>query len=86
MPTAQSVMLAIHCKKTDSTDLKTPLLAYIRATYSDREADEAADDLEKVQHLRSEMALMQSGAQPGAKETLTKWEHGCGALGVSTRA
>lgn len=72
MPTAQSVMLAIHCKKTDPADLKAPLLTYIRATYSDREADEAADDLDKVQQLRTEMALMQSGAQPGARETLTK--------------
>ena len=65
-------MLAIHCKKAESCDLKGPLITYIRNTYSDREADEAADDLEKIQQLRAEVALMQSGAQPGARETLTK--------------
>ncbi|GLC38437.1 hypothetical protein PLESTB_001578000 [Pleodorina starrii] len=73
MPTAQSVMLAIHCKKTESVDIKSPLLAYIRATYSNREADEAADDLERVQSLRSEVILAQSGTQPGVRETVTKY-------------
>ena len=72
MPTAQSVMLAIHCKKTETVDIKTPLLTYIRATYSDREADDAADDLEKVQTLRAEVAQGQSGAQPGVRDTLSK--------------
>eukprot|EP00198_Chlamydomonas_reinhardtii_P012800 XP_001702137.1 programmed cell death protein 6-interacting protein [Chlamydomonas reinhardtii] len=73
MPTAQSVMLAIHCKKTETVDIKTPLLTYIRATYSDREADDAADDLEKVQTLRAEVAQGQSGAQPGVRDTLSKY-------------
>lgn len=65
-------MLAIHCKKTETVDIKTPLLTYIRATYSDREADDAADDLEKVQTLRAEVAQGQSGAQPGVRDTLSK--------------
>ncbi|GFR44801.1 hypothetical protein Agub_g6136, partial [Astrephomene gubernaculifera] len=73
MPTAQSVMLAIHCKKADTVDLKTPLLTYIRATYSDREADDAADDLERIQALRAEVALAQSGSQPSARDTLMKY-------------
>ncbi|KAG2490070.1 hypothetical protein HYH03_011535 [Edaphochlamys debaryana] len=73
MPTAQSVMLAIHCKKTETVDLKSPLLAYIRATYSDREADDAADDLERVQSLRAEVAQLQTGTQPSARETLAKY-------------
>ncbi len=65
-------MLAIHCKKTETVDIKTPLLTYIRATYSDREADDAADDLEKVQTLRAEVAQAQSGTQPGVRDTLSK--------------
>ncbi|EFJ43641.1 programmed cell death protein 6 interacting protein X [Volvox carteri f. nagariensis] len=73
MPTAQSVMLAIHCKKAETVDLKSPLFAYIRTTYSDREADDAADDLERVQSLRAEVALAQNGSQPGVRETLTKY-------------
>ncbi|KAG2435427.1 hypothetical protein HYH02_011927 [Chlamydomonas schloesseri] len=66
-------MLAIHCKKTETVDIKTPLLTYIRATYSDREADDAADDLEKVQTLRAEVAQAQSGTQPGVRDTLNKY-------------
>lgn len=72
MPTAQSVMLGIHCKKTEAVDLKAPLLAYIRATYSDREADDAADDLERVQSLRNEVSQTQSGTHASARETLAK--------------
>lgn len=71
MPTAQSVMLAIHCKKTDPVDLKSPLISYIRSTYSDREADDAADDLELIQGLRSDVAQAQA-TQPGVRETLNK--------------
>lgn len=65
-------MLAIHCKKTENADIKGPLFVYIRATYSNREADDAADDLERVQSLRAEVALAQSGSQPGVRETVTK--------------
>jgi hypothetical protein len=72
MPTPQSVMLAIHCKKSEAVDVKTPLIAFIRATYSDREADDAADDIERVQSLRAEVVNAQSGAQPGVRETLSK--------------
>lgn len=72
MPTAHSVMLAIHCKRTETVDVKGPLLAYIRATYSDKEADEAADDLGTIQHLRGEVALVQNGAQPSSRENLCK--------------
>ncbi|GLI70883.1 hypothetical protein VaNZ11_015904 [Volvox africanus] len=73
MPTAQSVMLAIHCKKAEPVDIKGPLFAYIRAMYSDREADDAAGDLERVQSLRAEVALALSGSQPGVRETVTKY-------------
>ena len=64
-------MLAIHCKKTDTVDLKSPLISYIRATYSDHEADEAADDLQLIQSLRSEVAAGQA-TQPSVRETLSK--------------
>jgi hypothetical protein len=32
MPTAQNIMLAAHCKKTDQVDLKGPIAAYIKNT------------------------------------------------------
>ena len=68
-------MLAVHCKKTESVDLKTPLLAYIKSVYSERDATEAADDLDSVQKLRTEVAAVSSGA-PAMREALSKWVHG----------
>lgn len=65
-PNAQNMMLAIHGKKTEAVDLKTPLISYVRNTYSDREADDAADDLNMVQQLRAEMANMV--AHPTSRE------------------
>lgn len=73
MPTAQSVMLAIHCKKTDTVDLKSPVLSYIRHTYSDREAEDAEDDIVKVQDLRAEIAVANPSATSASlRESLSK--------------
>jgi len=73
MPSAQHVMLAVHCKKTDQIDIKAPILAYIRHTYSDREADEAVDDLAAVQGLRNDLVQAQSSATgTPRKESLIK--------------
>ena len=68
-----TLMLATHCKKTEAVDLQAPLLAYIRSTYSDREAEDANDDLIAVQQLRGEVALASSNAtQPGMRDNMTK--------------
>ncbi|MEW5310155.1 MAG: hypothetical protein WDW38_001981 [Sanguina aurantia] len=64
-------MLAIHGKKTEAVDLKTPLISYVRNTYSDREADDAADDLNMVQQLRAEMANMV--AHPSSREIFCRY-------------
>jgi programmed cell death 6-interacting protein len=72
MPSAHNVMLAIHAKRTDNVDLKGPILTYIRETYSDREADEAVDDLAVVQQLRNEIATAQAGSQAAFRDSLTK--------------
>ncbi len=70
---AFGIMLATHCKRTDTVDVKGPLLAYIKSTYSDREAEEATDDLNTVQALRAEVALASANATtPGMRETLTR--------------
>lgn len=62
-------MLAIHGKRTDAADLKVPLLQYIRMTYSDREADDAADDVTVVQQLRADIAVAHAaGANSSLKE------------------
>ena len=50
-------MLALVCKKSDAVDMKAPLLAYVRATYSDNVADDAADDLSAINQQRSEVNL-----------------------------
>jgi programmed cell death 6-interacting protein len=65
-------MLAVHCKRTENVDLKGPILGYIRETYSDREADEALDDLAVVQQLRNEIAVAQSGSPAALRDSLCK--------------
>ena len=80
-PSPNHIMLAIHCKRTDQVELKAPILAYIRDTYSDREAEDAEDDLALVQSLRNDIVASQSGPQAAIKEQLTKcvvffgWSH-----------
>eukprot|EP00200_Dunaliella_tertiolecta_P017215 CAMPEP_0202411634 /NCGR_PEP_ID=MMETSP1128-20130828/22377_1 /ASSEMBLY_ACC=CAM_ASM_000463 /TAXON_ID=3047 /ORGANISM="Dunaliella tertiolecta, Strain CCMP1320" /LENGTH=780 /DNA_ID=CAMNT_0049017371 /DNA_START=116 /DNA_END=2454 /DNA_ORIENTATION=- len=74
MPSALSVLLAIHCKKTESVDLKTPIHKYIALTYSETEAREAEDDLETIQQLRSTIAnASTNGMQPGMRDSLAKY-------------
>lgn len=71
-PSPHHVMLAIHCKRTDQIELKSPILAYVRETYSDREAEDALDDLAAVQGLRNDIVIAQAGTQAGLRESLTK--------------
>lgn len=66
-------MLAIHCKRTENTELKNPVLTYIRNTYSDHEADDAGDDLAAIQALRNELVVAQTGSQGVLKDTLVKY-------------
>ncbi|KAK9909798.1 hypothetical protein WJX75_007558 [Coccomyxa subellipsoidea] len=67
-----SMLLAVHCKKTDSVDLKTPIWNYIAATYSEHQANDAADDLATVQQLRSEIVGL-TGSLPQLHETICKY-------------
>lgn len=69
---ASRVLLAIHVKRTDQLELKGPILSYIRETYSDRDADDAVDDLAAIQGLRNEIVLAQGGSQLTAKDTYVK--------------
>lgn len=84
MPSALSVLLAVHCKKTDNVDLKTPVHKYISNTYSETEAREAEDDLETIQQLRSTIAnASTNGMQPGMRDSLAKWVPSSRACGAS---
>lgn len=67
-----SMLLAVHCKKSDSVDLKTPIWNYIATTYSETQANDAAEDLAAVQGLRSEIVGL-TGSLPQLKETMSKW-------------
>eukprot|EP00882_Tetradesmus_deserticola_P013778 GHRQ01014632.1.p1 GENE.GHRQ01014632.1~~GHRQ01014632.1.p1 ORF type:complete len:252 (+),score=113.48 GHRQ01014632.1:112-867(+) len=73
MPSAQNVLLAIHIKRTDNVELKNPILSYIRETYSDREAEDAVDDLVAIQTLRNELVATQAGSQLTAKDSYIKY-------------
>ena len=68
-----SMLLAVHCKKTDSVDLKAPGWKYIAATYSEHQATDAADDLATVQQLRSEIVGL-TGSLPQLRETVCKYD------------
>jgi hypothetical protein len=72
MPSAQNILLAIHVKRTDNVELKNPILSYIRETYSDREAEDAVDDLVAIQTLRNELVTSQAGSQLTAKDSYIK--------------
>ncbi len=72
MPSAQTVMLAIHCKRTDTVELKNPILSYIRETYSDRDADDSIDDMAAIQAMRHDMVNTQNGSQLNQRDSLTK--------------
>lgn len=41
-----NVMMAIHCKKTVSVDLRRPLKEYIRKHFSERDMKDSEDDLQ----------------------------------------
>lgn len=70
---AQSVMLALICKRTDPVDLKAPLLTFVRATYSDAVADDTADDLVAINQLRNEVTNSGLGASPALRENMAKY-------------
>jgi hypothetical protein len=73
MPSAHNIMLAVHCKRTDALDVKSPILTYVRNTYGDADAEDAADDLEAIQGLRAELVTAQGSSQGAKRETLIKW-------------
>ncbi|GBG75643.1 hypothetical protein CBR_g20272 [Chara braunii] len=50
-----NVMLAIHAKKTLPVDLYKPLKQYVVQHFSEREAQDADDDLHAVHQMRSEV-------------------------------
>ena len=66
-------MLAIHCKRTDNVEVKNPILAYVRETYGDRDADEALDDLVAIQNQRNGVVVAQSGSAGASKDSLIKY-------------
>ena len=66
-----SMLLAVHCKKTDAVDLKTPIFSYIARTYTEQQANDAADDLATVQQLRTEIVGL-TGSLPQLRETICK--------------
>lgn len=66
-----NMLLAVHCKKGDHLDLKDPMWTYISATYSDQQAQDAADDLATVQQLRNDVVGL-TGSLSDLRETLAR--------------
>ena len=66
-----NMLLAVHCKKGDHLDLKDPMWTYISATYSDQQAQDAADDLATVQQLRNDVVGL-TGSLSDLRDTLAR--------------
>lgn len=52
---ASNVLLAVNEKKTTAVDLYRPLRNYIASTFSERDAQDAEDDLQTVRKLRLDL-------------------------------
>lgn len=70
--TPHTVMLAVHCKRGEDTDLKGPLRKFVQANYSPHDAEECADDLEAVAGWRKAL-VTQSGSPESLRDTLVKY-------------
>lgn len=69
--TPHTVMLAVHCKRGEETDLKGPLRAFVQANYSPHDAEECADDLDAVAGWRRAV-VVQGGSPESLRDTLVK--------------
>lgn len=56
-------MLAIHGKKTQAFDFYRPLRNYIVQHYSEREAQDAEEDLRAVQEMRLQVVSAQDALE-----------------------
>ena len=68
---ASLTLLSIQCKKSDPTDIRSPIYNYIANTYSDRQAKDAEEDLASVQSERNEISGL-SGSLTSLAATLQK--------------
>lgn len=68
---ASLTLLSIQCKKSDAADVKGPIYNYIAYTYSDRQARDAAEDLQSVQEERNEISGL-TGSLSSLAATLQK--------------
>lgn len=53
--TPHTVMLAVHCKRGEATDIKGPVRKYVHTNYGEHSAEECNDDLEAMQGWRTSM-------------------------------
>lgn len=65
------MLLAVHCKKSDPVDLKTPIWTYIASTYGEKPANDASDDLATVQTLRNEVVGL-TGSLSSLRDSMAK--------------
>eukprot|EP00899_Mesostigma_viride_P016596 jgi/Mesvir1/24938/Mv16914-RA.2 len=72
MSVSMNVMLAVHGKRADPVDLVGPIKQYVTQTFSDREASDAADDLQAVQQMRDDIVAA-SNSMEARVELLPKY-------------
>eukprot|EP00192_Tetraselmis_astigmatica_P021564 CAMPEP_0117665820 /NCGR_PEP_ID=MMETSP0804-20121206/10026_1 /TAXON_ID=1074897 /ORGANISM="Tetraselmis astigmatica, Strain CCMP880" /LENGTH=299 /DNA_ID=CAMNT_0005473283 /DNA_START=175 /DNA_END=1071 /DNA_ORIENTATION=+ len=70
--TPHTVMLAVHCKRGENTDLKGPIRKFLQTNYSPHDASECEDDLEAMQGWRN-MVIGQQGSPDELRDVLSKY-------------
>ncbi|EFN58134.1 hypothetical protein CHLNCDRAFT_141882 [Chlorella variabilis] len=50
----QTIMLAVHCKKSEPVEFKGPIVEYVKGSYGAEAGADAAEDLEEVLQLRAD--------------------------------
>ncbi|XP_072956759.1 vacuolar-sorting protein BRO1 [Typha angustifolia] len=71
--TSVNVMLAVHEKKTNPVDLYRPLRLYISSTFSERDAQNADDDLAAVRQMRSDLENSSSSSPDSRRDLLISY-------------
>ncbi|KAL6777540.1 HLM1 [Auxenochlorella protothecoides x Auxenochlorella symbiontica] len=67
-----TILLAVHCKKGESLDLRKAVNTYVAGTYGVQAAEEAGDDMQEIQSLRDDIVNL-SGSLQHLRRTLSKY-------------
>ncbi|KAL4858651.1 Vacuolar-sorting protein [Chlorella vulgaris] len=68
----QTIMLAVHCKKSETVDLKAPIVKFVAGSYGPQASTDVASDLDEVAQLRAD-CINQTGPLSMQAANLAKY-------------